>query len=137
LRSNVIKAGLRKINLAYSKISISDICKKLALESEEDAESMVVKAIADGVIEATVDRQNKVLLSKDIQDVYSSSEPQAAFHKRIQFTLDIHQQAVKALRYPPNAHKAHNHDEWSDEEDEDTISGNPPDKREEDNKKKD
>jgi 26S proteasome regulatory subunit N3 len=95
LRSNVIKAGLRKINLAYSKISLADVCAKLSLDNREDAEYMVAKAIHDGVIEAVVDRANGVVYSKEIVDVYATTEPQQAYHKRIQFTMDIHQQAVK------------------------------------------
>lgn len=95
LRSNVIKAGLRKINLAYSKISIADVCAKLCLDSREDAEYLVAKAIHDGVIEAVVDRANGVVYSKEIVDVYATTEPQQAYHKRIKFTMDIHQQAVK------------------------------------------
>jgi 26S proteasome regulatory subunit N3 len=38
LRHNVIKAGLRKINVAYARISIADICEKLKLEDKQDAE---------------------------------------------------------------------------------------------------
>lgn len=43
LRHNVIKTGLRKINSAYSKISFKDICSKLNLENEQDAEFLVAK----------------------------------------------------------------------------------------------
>lgn len=176
LRSNVIKAGLRKINLAYSKISLADVCAKLSLDNREDAEYMVAKAIHDGVIEAVVDRANGVVYSKEIVDVYATTEPQQAYHKRIQFTMDIHQQAVKvselevdtagvtsarlslcsaahrialscvracltacrqSLRYPGTGSKTRHEWESSDEEDEDLISGNAPDKREEDKKKDD
>lgn len=42
------------ISLSYSKISLRDICLKLRLDSEEDAEFIVAKAIRDGVIDATV-----------------------------------------------------------------------------------
>lgn len=28
-----------------------------------------------------------------------------AFHKRITFCLDVHNEAVRAMRYPPNAYK--------------------------------
>ena len=45
LRHNVIKTGLRKINLSYSRISFEDICTKLHLESVEDAEFIVAKVI--------------------------------------------------------------------------------------------
>jgi len=135
LRSNVIKAGLRKINLAYSKISLQDICTKLAIHSMDDAEYIVAKAIHDGVIEANIDRDQRCLISKEVGDVYATNEPQQAYHKRIQFTLDIHQQAVKSLRYPPQSHRGYEQWESDDEEDEDVIAGNVPDKREEDKKK--
>ncbi len=56
LRHNVIKTGLRKINVAYSRISLADVCTKLHLGTDgEDAEFIVAKAIRDGVIEATID----------------------------------------------------------------------------------
>jgi len=32
-------------------------------------------------------------------------EPQQAFHSRIAFCLNTHNEAVKALRFPPDAHK--------------------------------
>jgi 26S proteasome regulatory subunit N3 len=136
LRSNVIKAGLRKINLAYSKISIQDICAKLKLDSVDDGEYMVAKAIHDGVIDATVDRAAREVFSKEVVDVYATNEPQQAYHKRIQFTMEIHHQAVKSLRYPQTAGAKKGYDlESDDEEDEDTIAGNAPDKREEEKKK--
>lgn len=120
LRNNVIKTGLRKINLSYSRISIKDISAKLNFESLEDAEHVVAKAIHDGVIDAVIDRDNGYLFSKENVDVYSSYEPQGVFHKRIQFCNDIHNEAVKALRFPPNAHKSDaekENDELRDNED--------------------
>ena len=38
LKYSVIKFGLKKINISYSKISIKDIQLKLALESVEETE---------------------------------------------------------------------------------------------------
>ena len=43
LRNNVIKAGLRKIAVAYSTISFADIAEKLHLGSAEDAEFLAAK----------------------------------------------------------------------------------------------
>lgn len=43
LRHNVIKTGLRMISISYSRISLKDICLKLHLDSEEDAEYIVAK----------------------------------------------------------------------------------------------
>lgn len=54
LKHTVIKFGLKKINISYSKISLKDIQLKLALESVEETEQIVAKAIRDGVIEATI-----------------------------------------------------------------------------------
>lgn len=46
LRHNVIKAGLRKISMAYSSISFDDIARKLGLENERVAEGVVAKVRA-------------------------------------------------------------------------------------------
>jgi hypothetical protein len=43
LRHNVLKTGVRMICLAYSRISLRDICDKLHLESVEDTEYIVAK----------------------------------------------------------------------------------------------
>ncbi|KAJ3047186.1 26S proteasome non-ATPase regulatory subunit, partial [Rhizoclosmatium hyalinum] len=100
LRHNVIKTGIRMISLAYSKISLRDICLKLQLDSEEDAEYIVAKAIRDGVIDAVLDHENGFMKSKENVDIYSTNEPQNAFHQRISFCLNLHNESVKALRFP-------------------------------------
>ncbi|RQM21143.1 hypothetical protein B5M09_002433 [Aphanomyces astaci] len=105
LRHNVIKTGLRKINTSYSKIRFTDICAKLALDTPQNAEFVVAKAIKDGVIDAVIDHKNGWMQSKETVDVYVTNEPQQAFHKRITFCLDVHNEAVKAMRYPPGAYK--------------------------------
>lgn len=105
LRHNVIKTGIRMISLSYSKISLRDICMKLHLDSEEDAEYVVAKAIRDGVIDAVIDHVNGFIQSKEIIDVYSTNEPQKTFHQRISFCLNLHNESVKALRFPVNAHR--------------------------------
>jgi len=105
LRQNVIRAGLRNISLSYSRIYLKDVAAKLSLDHPEDMESIAAKAIRDGVIEATLDHKEGVLYSKEPSDVYSTLEPQAAFHKRITFCLEMHNNAVKAMSYPPDAHK--------------------------------
>nr|CAG4647782.1 EOG090X03QW [Moina brachiata] len=113
LRHNVIKTAIRAISLSYSRISLTDIAAKLTLDSAEDAEFIVAKAIRDGVIEAWVDHEGKFMQSKESIDVYSTKEPQLAFHQRIAFCLQIHNQSVKAMRFPP---KAYNKDLESAEE---------------------
>lgn len=105
LRHNVIKTGIRMISLSYARISLKDICLKLHLDSEEDAEYIVSKAIRDGVIDATIDHENGFMKSKENIDIYSTNEPQNAFHQRISFCLNLHNESVKAMRYPSNAHR--------------------------------
>jgi len=105
LRHNVIKTGLRKINVSYSRISLEDIRVKLQLDSVEDVEFIAAKAIRDKVINATIDHENKYLHTKDGTAGYTTDEPQSAFHRRITFCLNTHNDAVKAMRFPPDVHK--------------------------------
>jgi 26S proteasome regulatory subunit N3 len=108
LRHNVIRTGLRNISISYSRISLADVAAKLHLQSAtavDDAESIVTKAIRDGGIDATVDHANGWMQSKETGDIYSTQEPQTAFHSRIAFCLNTHNEAVKALTFPPDAHK--------------------------------
>ena len=72
LRHNVIKTGIRMISLSYSKISLRDICIKLHLDSEEDAEFIVSKAIRDGVIDATLDHNGGFMKSKVSRPEYAA-----------------------------------------------------------------
>ncbi|KAB0800634.1 hypothetical protein PPYR_06374 [Photinus pyralis] len=104
LRHNVIKTAIRSIGLSYSRIAPQDIAKKLGLDSAEDAEFIVAKAIRDGVIEATLDPEGGYMRSKESSDIYCTKEPQNAFHQRIAFCLDLHNQSVKAMRYPPKSY---------------------------------
>lgn len=105
LRHTVIKFGLKKINISYSKISIKDIAKKLSLESVEETEQVVAKAIRDGVIEAVLDHDNQWMRSQDQSDVYTSNDPQNIYNKRIKFCMDLHNDAMKALEFPPKEDK--------------------------------
>ncbi|KAG1745326.1 PCI domain-containing protein [Suillus lakei] len=86
LRQNVIKTGIRRLSLSYSRISLRDICLKLNLDSEEDAEYIVGKAIRDG---------------KGWMECGSQKDG----YGRIGYCLDLHNESVKAMRYPLNAHR--------------------------------
>ncbi|ODO08966.1 26S proteasome regulatory subunit N3 [Cryptococcus wingfieldii CBS 7118] len=105
LRHFVIKTALRTITLAYSKISLADVCIKLGLDSEEDTEYIVAKAIKDGVIEALINPQGGYMESKVAKDVYETDEPQKQFTKRVQYCTTVYNESVRAMRYPPNAHR--------------------------------
>ncbi|GAB2300412.1 hypothetical protein Dimus_034455 [Dionaea muscipula] len=110
LRHNVIRTGLRNISISYSRISLADVARKLGLDSASanpvaDAESIVAKAIRDAAVDATLDHADGCMLSKETGDIYSTNEPQAAFNSRIAFCLNMHNEAVRTLRFPPNSHK--------------------------------
>ncbi|KAM3459540.1 hypothetical protein MY5147_006393 [Beauveria neobassiana] len=105
LRQNVIKTGIRMMSLSYSRISLRDICIRLHLGSEESAEYIVAKAIRDGVIEATLDREHGFMKSKEVGDVYATREPGEAFHDRIRACLALHDESVKAMQFPMNQHR--------------------------------
>lgn len=53
------------------------------------------QAIRDGVIEASINHEKGYVQSKEMTDIYSTREPQLAFHQRISFCLDIHNMSVK------------------------------------------
>jgi len=113
LHSSVIKTGLKAIGAAYSRITFTDVASKLELEGEDNnpqvALYLCAKAIRDGVLEATVDSDHGHLCSQERVDIYSStSDPQRAYQRRINFLLQVHNDAVKGLRYPPEAHKTTN-----------------------------
>ena len=52
------------ISLSYSRISLADIAEKLSLESTQDAEYIVAKAIRDGVIEAVINHDEGYVQSR-------------------------------------------------------------------------
>ena len=60
----MIKTGIKMISLSYSRISLSDIAEKLSLESTQDAEYIVAKAIRDGTIEAVINHGEGYVQSK-------------------------------------------------------------------------
>ncbi|KAL8703879.1 MAG: hypothetical protein Q9201_002930 [Fulgogasparrea decipioides] len=105
LRQNVIKTGIRMMSLSYAKISLRDICMKLDLDSEQSAEYIVAKSIRDGVIEASLDHEHAFMKSKEVGDVYATREPGEAFHERIRACLALHDESVKAMRFPMNQHR--------------------------------
>jgi 26S proteasome regulatory subunit N3 len=126
LRQNVIKTGIRRLSLSYSRISLRDICVKLHLDSEEDAEYIVGKAIRDGVIEGRIIHE-KGWMECGGQKGGHGLEVSDVFARRIGYCLELHNESVKvsfsghvirvvsgtecclsltqAMRYPLNAHR--------------------------------
>jgi len=105
LAHSVVKAGLRRLSTSYSRITLTDIATRLGLASAESAEFVVSKAVRDGVIDATINREEGYVQSNDLVDVYATTEPTDAFHRRIAYCLTTHNDAVRSMRYPPDAYK--------------------------------
>eukprot|EP00571_Detonula_confervacea_P014932 CAMPEP_0172307168 /NCGR_PEP_ID=MMETSP1058-20130122/8076_1 /TAXON_ID=83371 /ORGANISM="Detonula confervacea, Strain CCMP 353" /LENGTH=557 /DNA_ID=CAMNT_0013019257 /DNA_START=43 /DNA_END=1716 /DNA_ORIENTATION=+ len=105
LAHSVVKAGLRRLKTSYSRISLEDVAQRLGLPSATSAEFVVAKAVRDGVIDATIDHEKKYVQSHDSVDVYATVEPSEAFHRRIAYCLTTHNDAVRAMRYTPDAYK--------------------------------
>ena len=105
LAHSVVKAGLRRLNTSYSRISLEDIANRLGLANATSAEFVVSKAVRDGVIDATIYHEEGYVQSHDLVDVYATTEPMEAFHRRIAYCLTTHNDAVRSMRYPPDQYK--------------------------------
>lgn len=105
LAHQVVKAGLRKLHVSYSRLSLRDVADRLGLPSAQSAEYVVAKAVRDGVLDATIFHAEAYVQSHDLLDVYATKEPAEAFHRRIAYCLTTHNDAVRGMRYPPDAYK--------------------------------
>merc|ERR1712137_983164 len=105
LAHQVVKAGLRKLHISYSRLSLQDVADRLGLQSATSAEFVVAKAVRDGVLDATIHHEEGYVQSHDLVDVYATKEPAEAFHRRIAYCLTTHNDAVRGMRYPPDAYK--------------------------------
>lgn len=105
LAHQVVKAGLRKLHVSYSRLSLQDVADRLGLPSATSAEFVVAKAVRDGVLDATIHHEEGYVQSHDLVDVYATKEPAEAFHRRIAYCLTTHNDAVRGMRYPPDAYK--------------------------------
>lgn len=74
----------------------------MSLDSVEETEQIVAKAIRDGVIDAVINHDEGFMQSREVNDIYQSNDPQHMLNKRIKFIMDLHKEAVKALEYPPD-----------------------------------
>jgi len=105
LHQNVLRTGLKHLCSAYIRISLKDVASKLGLTSVEDAEFVVMKAIKDGVIHATVDHAGQYLASTLSTSSYNTSEPHIVLHERIQTAQAVYKQSAMAMRYPQSSSK--------------------------------
>lgn len=90
----MIKTGIRRLSLSYSRISLRDICLKLHLDSEEDAEYIVGKAIRDGVIDGRIVHERGWMECGVGKTTYGP-EVAEVFSRRIGYCMELHNESVK------------------------------------------
>ena len=78
---------------------MQDVAAKLGLKSVADTEAVVAKSIRDGSVSAALDHDKQWLVSRELGDAYVTDEPQRALHARTAFCMDIHNEAVRAMRF--------------------------------------
>ena len=106
LRRNVIRAGVRRVATAYSRISLVDVAAKIGLGDAAPAEvaSVVAKVLRDGgegLEGACLDAASNCLVSRGAPPVYATRAPAAAFDERSLYLMEVHNAALRAMRYPP------------------------------------
>lgn len=87
--------------------SMQDVSSKLGLMDVADTEAIIAKTIRDGSILARIDHETQCLVSCERGDSYVTDEPACAFHARTAFCMDIHNEAVRAMRYDTMARDGH------------------------------
>ena len=99
LNQIVIRIGLRKIYLAYSKISLGDIASKLNIPNE-DVEFVVAKALRDGIMSGEIDHEHQLLKIEGDKNFYVTNEPQNQLDRRIKYCLNLYHETQRAITYP-------------------------------------
>lgn len=112
LRHSVINAGLRRLNLSYSRISLADMAAALSL-TEDALESVLGRAIEEGVLLGKIEAvpspsgDNATVLcfvsstssatSKSFAEAHALNE---YIHKKIEFCQQTQTNALQAIQFP-------------------------------------
>lgn len=79
------------------------------MPNEAEAEYVIAKAIRDKIVDAVITfdtkNSNHYMQTGNAEDIYRTTEPQFAYDTRIKSCLELHNLAVKALRYPDTKKK--------------------------------
>jgi 26S proteasome regulatory subunit N3 len=98
LHENVLKAGLRRITLSYSRIGLDQVARKLGLESVEEARGVAAKAVVEGVIEGRI--EGDVLVGEWLGELYETTKPQDQLLKRrVGYLMSLQEDMVKAMEF--------------------------------------
>ena len=99
LHQNVVRAGLKRICITYSRISLEELAKRLFLDSVQDARYIILKAINDQVISNVTFSGDFLVRKEAIKNVYRSAVPHSQLNERIENCCKLLSQVQKAMNY--------------------------------------
>ncbi|KAI6182022.1 Proteasome component region PCI and 26S proteasome regulatory subunit domain containing protein [Aphelenchoides fujianensis] len=106
LRQNVIRTAIRQISLAYSRIphqghrpQAAGSCRRTPRRSTSWRRRSATTPV-DAVITFDTKTADRYMHSGVSENIYRTTEPQFAYDTRIKNCLELHNLAVKALRFP-------------------------------------
>ncbi|KCV69034.1 hypothetical protein H696_04454 [Fonticula alba] len=116
LHHTVIKAGLRVLASAYTRIPLELVAKKLGLvtadasaadlaAARDNVEAIVARAIRDNVIAAEIDHEGGFLQTKDEVNNYTTNKTKHVYRQRVDYYMALYNASVKALRFPDESSK--------------------------------
>lgn len=85
---------LASFDSLYMYVALAGICISVVVWAGMTA---VLMWCRDGGIDATIDHGEGFMSSKEVTDIYSTEEPQSAFHARVAFCLDIHNEVSRLV----------------------------------------
>ena len=123
LHQNVVRAGLKRICSAYTRISLVELARRLCVDSVDDAKYIVLKAIKDGVIaDVSLSGGLELVRKEGVRYLYRSPIPHHQLHERIDGCCRLLAQVQKSMTF---------RDAGKMEEDKGGIGRNKPTEEEE------
>lgn len=100
MRSVVMKNALKKMSLAYSRISVADVLRRVGAENDPhfDLQAFLTKSRAD-LPDFTVDHKNACLEFTRLGDTYGGLQTRESLVKRLRHLQGLEEQVTKGLRY--------------------------------------
>ena len=99
LHQNVVRAGLKRICAAYTRISMAQVARRLCLESIEDAKYIVLKAIKDQVVRDVTVEGGELVRKELVKYLYRSTLPHQQLHERIDGCCRLLVQVQKSMTF--------------------------------------
>lgn len=120
MRSVVMRNALKKLSLAYSKISIGDVLRKIGADANKNfaLDAFLTKAHRD-LPEFHIDHKSGFIQFKRSADNYASLQTREALVKRVQHLQGLEEQVTKNLRYRQQVKEVAKEEEAEDSDEDD------------------